>query len=74
MKKKDEIMSSKELRDIFLAYVEENREGLESAIDSYDEAWYNVRNQMAEHGMEVTPDELQELTELIRDCMDILDD
>ena len=73
MKKKDEIMSSKELRDIFVAYVAQNRVLLESALDKYDEAWYDVRNQLAENGMELTPEELQDTTELIRDCLRLLD-
>lgn len=73
MKKKDEIMSSKELRDIFVAYVAQNRVLLESALDKYDEAWYDVRNQLAENGMELTPEELQELTGLIRYCLRLLD-
>lgn len=73
MKKKDEIMSSKELRDIFVAYVAQNRVLLESALDKYDDAWYDIRNQMAENGMELTPEELQELTGLIRYCLRLLD-
>ena len=73
MKKKDEIMSSKELRDIFVSYVAQNRVLLESALDKYDDAWYDIRNQMAENGMELTPDELQELTGLIRYCLKLLD-
>ena len=73
MKKKDEIMSSKELRDIFVSYVAQNRVLLESALDKYDDAWYDVRNQLAENGMELTPEELQDTTELIRDCLRLLD-
>ena len=73
MKKKDEIMNDKELRDIFMAHVAENRVLLESALDKYDEAWYDVRNQLAENGMELTPEELQDTTELIRDCLRLLD-
>lgn len=74
MKKKDMIMNNKELREIFVAHVSNNRESLEQAVDAYDSAWYNVRNHMAESGIEVTPDELEELTELIRACLDVLDD
>lgn len=73
MKKKDEIMNDKELRDIFMAHVAENRVLLESALDKYDDAWYDIRNQMAENGMELTPEELQDTTELIRDCLRLLD-
>ena len=62
-------MNNKELREIFVAHVSNNR-----AVDAYDSAWYNVRNHMAESGIEVTPDELEELTELIRACLDVLDD
>ena len=73
MKNRDEIMSNKELRDIFMAHVAENRIPLESAVDKYDEAWYDVRSQLAEYGMELTPDELEETIELIRDCLKLLD-
>jgi hypothetical protein len=66
------MMQNKEVRDIFLAHVSQNRESLQEAIDKYDSEWYTVRNDMAELGMEVTPDELKNLTELIRDCFDIL--
>ena len=74
MKSRDEIMSNKELRDIFMAHVAKNRIPLESTIDKYDEAWYDVRSQLAEYGMELTPDELEETIELIRDCLRLLDD
>ena len=73
MKNRDEIMSNKELRNIFMAHVAENRIPLESTIDKYDEAWYDVRSQLAEYGMELTPDELEETIELIRDCLKLLD-
>ena len=73
MKGRDEIMNNKELRDIFMAHVAKNRVFLESALDKYDEAWYDVRNQLAENGMELTPEELQDTTELIRDCLRLLD-
>ena len=76
MKNRDEIMSNKELRDIFMAHVAENRIPLESTIDKYIipyEAWYDVRSQLAEYGMELTPDELEETIELIRDCLRLLD-
>jgi hypothetical protein len=73
MKNRDEIMSNKELRNIFMAHVAENRVLLESAVDKYDEAWYDVRSQLAEYGMELTPDELEETIELIRDCLKLLD-
>jgi len=70
---KDIIMQNKEVRGIFLAHVSQNRENLEEAVDKYDSEWYTVRNDMAELGMEVTPDELKDLTELIRDCFNVLD-
>lgn len=73
MKNRDEIMNNKELRDIFMAHVAENRIPLESTIDKYDEAWYDVRSQLAEYGTELTPDELEETIELIRDCLKLLD-
>ena len=74
MNKKDMIMNNKELREIFVAHVSKNRESFESAVDKYDDSWSSVRNELAENGMEVTPNELKELTELIRACLDVLDD
>jgi DNA replication protein DnaD len=74
MNKKDMIMNNKELREIFVAHVSKNRKNLESAVDKYDDSWSKVRNELAENGMEVTPNELKELTELIRACLDVLDD
>ena len=63
-----------EKREIWMDYVRRNRVMLEKALDMYDEAWYNVRNQMAEMGVETTPMELEELTELIKDTLQILDE
>ena len=63
-----------EKREIWMDYIRRNRVMLEKALDMYDEAWYNVRNQMAEMGVETTPMELEELTELIRDTFQILDE
>jgi hypothetical protein len=54
--------------------VSKNRKNLESAVGKYDDSWSKVRNELAENGMEVTPNELKELTELIRACLDVLDD
>ena len=62
-----------EKREIWMDYIRRNRVMLEKALDMYDEAWYNVRNQMAEMGVETTPMELEELTELIKDTLQILD-
>jgi hypothetical protein len=67
-------MQKETKRKIWMDHVRENRAALEKAIDMYDEAWYNVRNQMAEMGGEVTPDQLKELTELIKDTLQILDE
>tara|TARA_A100001201_G_C3987151_1_gene170469 strand:- start:224 stop:436 length:213 start_codon:yes stop_codon:yes gene_type:complete len=64
----------KEKREIWMDYIRRNRVMLEKALDMYDEAWYNVRNQMAEMGVETTPMELEELTELIKDTLQILDE
>jgi len=73
MNKKDMIMNNKELREIFVAHVSENRENLEAAVGKYHESWSKVRNELAENGMELTPHELKELTEIIRACLDIID-
>tara|TARA_R100000808_G_C2142521_1_gene150284 strand:- start:718 stop:930 length:213 start_codon:yes stop_codon:yes gene_type:complete len=59
-------------REIWMDFVRKNRPALEYALDMYDEAWYNVRNQIAEMGVETTPMELEELTELIKDSLQIL--
>ena len=73
MKKKDVIMNNKELRKIFVAHVNRNRAALDEAVKAYDKSWTSVRDHMAESGIEVTPDELKELTELIRACIDAID-
>lgn len=63
-----------EKKKIWMDHVRKNRPALEIALDMYDEAWYNVRNQMAEMGAEITPMQLEELTELIKDTLQILDE
>ena len=74
MSKKDRILNNEARRTIWLNHVRNNRKDLENAIDMYHEAWYNIRNQMAEGGAELTPDELKELTELIEETFLILDE
>lgn len=67
-------MQEETKKKIWMDHVRKNRPALEKALDMYDEAWYNVRNQMAEQGGEVTPDELKALMELIKDTLQILDE
>lgn len=74
MSKRDEILNNEARRTIWLNHIRNNRKDLENAIDMYHEAWYNIRNQMAEAGAELTPDELKELTELIEETLLILDE
>ena len=74
MSKKDEILNNKARRAVWLNYIRNNRKDLENAIDMYHEAWYNIRNQMAEGGAELTPNELKELTEFIEETLLILDE
>ena len=74
MSKKDEILNNEARRTIWLNHIRNNRKDLENAIDMYHEAWYNIRNQMAESGAELTPDELKELTEFIEETFLILDE
>ena len=63
-----------EKKKIWMDHVRKNRPALEKALEMYDEAWYNVRNAMAEMGVEATPMQLEELTELIKDTLQILDE
>ena len=67
-------MQEETKKKIWMDHVRKNRPALEKALDMYDEAWYNVRNQMAEMGVETTPMQLEELTELIKDTFQILDE
>ena len=74
MSKKHEISNDEARRTLWLNHIRNNRKDLENAIDMYHEAWYNIRNQMAEGGAELTPDELKELTEFIEETLLILDE
>lgn len=74
MSKKDEILNNEARRTIWLNHIRNNRKDLENAIDMYHEAWYNIRNQMAEVGAELTPDQLKQLTEFIEETFLILDE
>lgn len=74
MSKRDEILNDEDRRIIWLNHIRNNRKDLENAIDMYHEAWYNIRNQMAERGAELTPNELKELTEFIEETFLILDE
>lgn len=74
MSKKDEILNNEARRTIWLNHVRNNRKDLENAIDMYHKAWYNIRNEMAEVGSELTPDQLKELTEFIEETFLILDE
>lgn len=67
-------MQEETKKKIWMDHIRKNRPALEKALEMYDEAWYNVRNGMAEMGGEVTPDQLKELTELIKDTLRILDE
>ena len=67
-------MQEETKKKIWMDHVRENRAMLEKAIDMYDEAWYNVRNGMAELGGEVTPGQLKELTDLIKDTLRVIDE
>ncbi len=73
MKNIDKIMNNPILKKLWMDYVSENRESFKVAVDSYDKAWYNIRNKLAETGTELTPDQLKELTEFIRETLNILD-
>ena len=74
MSKRDEILNNEARRTIWLNHIRNNRKDLENAIDMYHEAWYNIRNQMAESGAELTPNELKQLTEFIEETFLILDE
>ena len=67
-------MQKETKKKIWMDYIRKNRVALEYALDMYEEAWYNVRDSLAEMGMEATPDQLKELTELIKDTLQILDE
>ena len=56
--------------DTWLNYIKENRLFLKFALYNYDKEPYNIRQIMAERGVEMTPDQLKELIELIRDSLE----
>ena len=56
--------------DTWLNYIKENQVFLKFALDTYDKEPYNIRQIMAERGVEMTPDQLKELIELIRDSLE----
>ena len=66
--------SERRVRKSWLDYVKKNKTLLKFAIDNYDDAWYNVRQDMAEKGVELTPDELKNLVELIRESIGEIED
>ena len=66
--------SERRVRKSWLDYVKKNKTLLKFAIDNYDDAWYNVRQDIAEKGVELTPDELKNLVELIRESIGEIED
>ena len=67
-------MNKTEMRKSWLDYVRKNKNFLQFAIDNYDDAWYNVRQDIAEQGVELTPDELKDLVEMVRDSLKEIED
>jgi len=49
-----------------LEYIYEHRESLELALEDYESDPSGIRNLFAEHGKEVTPDELKKFCDLLK--------
>jgi len=56
-------------RELWLDFVRNNKDNLRYAVTQHEDCWYNIREQMAEQGIELTPDELNDLVSLVRDSL-----
>ena len=56
-------------RELWLDFIRKNKDNLRYAVAQYEDCWYNIREQMAEQGIELTPDELNDLVSLVRDSL-----
>ena len=54
----------------WLNFVRENKNALQYAVDQYEDCWYNIRQLMAEQGVEMTPDELKDSVSLVKQSIE----
>ena len=57
-------------RKTWLEFVSNNHQRLQNAVDEYRQNPSMIRQSMAEQGIEVTPKELNDLIELIRESLE----
>ncbi len=54
----------------FIDYLLQNQQGVKKIIARYEENPYKLRQDMAEDGFELTPDELKLIIKALRDTID----
>ena len=59
-----------QIRKAWLEFVNNNSHRLKNAVDEYRQNPSIIRQSMAEQGIEVTPKELNDLIELIRESLE----
>ena len=66
-------MSNTDKRALWLDFIMKNKDALSRATDETANDSPRVRNLMAEMGIELTPLQLHELTELVKDSLKIIE-
>jgi hypothetical protein len=72
-KDQEEILLDPEKRRIWLSYIKSDQENLKLVIKLYATKWQLVREILAERGVEMTPEELKELTSFIKESLIIIE-
>ena len=67
----ESVMDEDELdKHNFIDYLLQNKQGVKKIIARYEENPYKLRQDMAEDGFELTPDELKLIIKALRDTID----
>ncbi len=61
---------NRERKEAWLEFVSNNFQRLENAVNEYRQNPSIIRHRMAEQGIEVTPEQLNDLIDLIRESLD----
>jgi len=59
-----------EMRNQLKEYIRKNMNDIKTSIDLFHEKPYNVRNFIAEKGLEYTPDQLNKMMGLIKELVE----
>ena len=62
-----------EMRNQLKEYIRKNMNDIKTSIDLFHEKPYNVRNFIAEKGLEYTPDQLNKMMNLIKEIVEEID-